>query len=270
MRRSLENAVRNRGVVVATPTTIKSIMLVYIEALRRIHDSPAAAPDSEAAQGLKDMQKQVKELASMIKLFRCVENVKPQKERKSDRRLCGFVRELSIGKQETHPQTDQLWAMGQGWGDAAGRAYVVCLRSCKTRHEPSLWAGLDLRSSGNRAGYAASDFECDPGRICVQGVAEAAACDAPEPLVVPRTAEATAGRLGLHVAPTATAPRNPSPGSLRGEVACVPLRCSALMQRVVLTGGCDVHSGGCGCEVRGRCKAGCNRVGVDAHAGGTR
>ena len=31
MRRSLENAVLNRGIVVATPTTLKSIMLSYIE-----------------------------------------------------------------------------------------------------------------------------------------------------------------------------------------------------------------------------------------------
>lgn len=31
MRRSLENAAANRGVVVATPTTLKSIMLSYLE-----------------------------------------------------------------------------------------------------------------------------------------------------------------------------------------------------------------------------------------------
>ena len=31
MRRSLENAAKNRGVVVATPTTLKSIMLSYVE-----------------------------------------------------------------------------------------------------------------------------------------------------------------------------------------------------------------------------------------------
>lgn len=33
MRRSLENAAANRGVVVATPTTMKSIMLSYIEVI---------------------------------------------------------------------------------------------------------------------------------------------------------------------------------------------------------------------------------------------
>ena len=38
MRLNLENSVRNRGVVVATPTSIKSVMLVYIETLRNMHE----------------------------------------------------------------------------------------------------------------------------------------------------------------------------------------------------------------------------------------
>ena len=38
MRLNLENSVRNRGIVVATPTSIKSVMLVYIETLRNLHE----------------------------------------------------------------------------------------------------------------------------------------------------------------------------------------------------------------------------------------
>ena len=36
MRRGLENAAANCGVVVATPTTLKSIMLSYLELLQQI------------------------------------------------------------------------------------------------------------------------------------------------------------------------------------------------------------------------------------------
>jgi len=38
MRRSLENAAANRGVVVATPTTLKSIMLTYVETLQQLKE----------------------------------------------------------------------------------------------------------------------------------------------------------------------------------------------------------------------------------------
>jgi hypothetical protein len=39
MRRSLENAAANRGVVVATPTTLKSVMLSYIEILQHLREA---------------------------------------------------------------------------------------------------------------------------------------------------------------------------------------------------------------------------------------
>lgn len=41
MFRSLQNAVRNRGIVVSTPTSVKSIMLLYIEYLGHIKQSYA-------------------------------------------------------------------------------------------------------------------------------------------------------------------------------------------------------------------------------------
>ena len=42
MRRSLENAAANRGVVVATPTTVKSIMLAYVETLHQLKEPQLA------------------------------------------------------------------------------------------------------------------------------------------------------------------------------------------------------------------------------------
>jgi len=39
MFRSLQNAVRNRGIIVSTPTSVKSIMLLYIEYLGHIKQS---------------------------------------------------------------------------------------------------------------------------------------------------------------------------------------------------------------------------------------
>ena len=49
MVRSLENAVRNRGIVVATPTTIKSVMLCFVETLGHIESAERAAASSFAA-----------------------------------------------------------------------------------------------------------------------------------------------------------------------------------------------------------------------------
>ena len=45
MRKHLENARLNRGVVVATPTTLKSIMLSYIEVLRHMQDLVSTQPE---------------------------------------------------------------------------------------------------------------------------------------------------------------------------------------------------------------------------------
>merc|ERR1711969_503386 len=52
MVRSLENAARNRGIVVATPTTVKSVALSFIETLAHIQEQKKAALlDAAAASG---------------------------------------------------------------------------------------------------------------------------------------------------------------------------------------------------------------------------
>lgn len=66
MRRSLENAARNRGVVVATPTTIKSIMLSYVEVLQHLKESYAIGVKSK----LEELKLQASELAKILSLFR--------------------------------------------------------------------------------------------------------------------------------------------------------------------------------------------------------
>jgi thiol-disulfide isomerase/thioredoxin len=66
MRRSLENAARNRGVVVATPTTIKSIMLSYVEVLQRLKESYSLGVKSK----LEELKLQASELAKILSLFR--------------------------------------------------------------------------------------------------------------------------------------------------------------------------------------------------------
>ena len=65
MRRSLENAASNRGVVVATPTTVKSIMLSYVEVLLHLKEAHTDGIKSK----LGDLKKQAEELAKILKLF---------------------------------------------------------------------------------------------------------------------------------------------------------------------------------------------------------
>lgn len=64
MRRSLENAATNRGVVVATPTTLKSIMLSYIESLQQLRE-----PDLLTAQR-QELVEQSQELCKILQLFK--------------------------------------------------------------------------------------------------------------------------------------------------------------------------------------------------------
>ena len=67
MRRSLENAAANRGVVVATPTTLKSIMLSYIEVLQQIREAKAAGG---MRMRLEELTLQSAELAKILALFK--------------------------------------------------------------------------------------------------------------------------------------------------------------------------------------------------------
>ena len=66
MRRSLENAARNRGVVVATPTTIKSISLSYIEVLQQLKEAYSIGVRSK----LDDLKVQAEELSKILTLFK--------------------------------------------------------------------------------------------------------------------------------------------------------------------------------------------------------
>lgn len=66
MRRSLENAAKNRGIVVATPTTIKSIMLSYIEVLQHINEFKSLGQHTKVVE----LAAQASELAKILKLFR--------------------------------------------------------------------------------------------------------------------------------------------------------------------------------------------------------
>jgi hypothetical protein len=67
MRKTLQNAAQNRGIVVATPTTIKSIMLSYMESLEQLQDARAGTYRHEP---LEAVQKRVIELAEILALFR--------------------------------------------------------------------------------------------------------------------------------------------------------------------------------------------------------
>ena len=58
----LENTARNRGIVVATPTTIKSIFLCFVETLANLKD----AKGSEASR----LRESAGELSRTLKLFR--------------------------------------------------------------------------------------------------------------------------------------------------------------------------------------------------------
>lgn len=65
MRITLENAAKNRGVVVATPTTIKSVMLSYIEVLRQIKE----AYEAGLASKIPELKMQAEELSKILKIF---------------------------------------------------------------------------------------------------------------------------------------------------------------------------------------------------------
>jgi thioredoxin len=66
MYRSLENAKRNRGVVVATPTTLKSIQLVFVETLERLGVHRREGPQSR----VQELTFQTHELAKILQTFR--------------------------------------------------------------------------------------------------------------------------------------------------------------------------------------------------------
>ena len=71
MRLTLENAARNRGIVVATPTSLKSVMLVYVETLRMLDDawhSPKGRPPSR--ESIDAWTRQATELAGILGLFK--------------------------------------------------------------------------------------------------------------------------------------------------------------------------------------------------------
>ena len=67
MRRSLENAAANRGVVVATPTTLKSIMLSYVESLQQLKEVKTMGG---MRAKLQELTEQVSELAKILALFK--------------------------------------------------------------------------------------------------------------------------------------------------------------------------------------------------------
>ncbi len=66
MRRGLENATANRGVVVVTPTTLKSVMLCYVEMLQRIKEAKQSGMKSK----LPELETQATELSKILTLFR--------------------------------------------------------------------------------------------------------------------------------------------------------------------------------------------------------
>ena len=74
MRLNLENSARNRGIVVATPTSIKSVMLVYIETLRNLQESwsqHATGPTrSINRERVDQLSKQATELQGILSLFK--------------------------------------------------------------------------------------------------------------------------------------------------------------------------------------------------------
>ncbi len=66
MHRSLLNSVQNRGVVVATPTSVKSVMLCFVEALN--NHAEARRPSEKAT-----LQSQIGEFTKVGLLPRLVE-----------------------------------------------------------------------------------------------------------------------------------------------------------------------------------------------------
>lgn len=68
MRRSLENAAVNRGIVVATPTTLKSIMLSYIEVLQTIKELQTKG--GGITKKLTELNNQAIEFTKVLSLFK--------------------------------------------------------------------------------------------------------------------------------------------------------------------------------------------------------
>jgi len=70
--RGLENAARSRGIVVATPTTIKSIFLVYIETLKKLQapGEPDIVVEEEGATKALSLLEQSEELRKILGMFR--------------------------------------------------------------------------------------------------------------------------------------------------------------------------------------------------------
>jgi thiol-disulfide isomerase/thioredoxin len=71
MRLTLENAARNRGIVVTTPTSLKSVMLVYIETLRNLNEASSGGPGRPSLrENVAAWNRQAKELAGILSLFK--------------------------------------------------------------------------------------------------------------------------------------------------------------------------------------------------------
>eukprot|EP01033_Poteriospumella_lacustris_P010457 gene10460-7435_t len=66
MSKSLENAAINRGVVVCTPTTLKSVMLSYVEVLQRLKEANANGLKTKLAE----YKTQAQQLSKILELFR--------------------------------------------------------------------------------------------------------------------------------------------------------------------------------------------------------
>jgi hypothetical protein len=66
MRRSLENACSNRGVVVCTPTTLKSVMLSYVEVLQHLKEAHELGIPAK----LETLKMQADELAKILGIFK--------------------------------------------------------------------------------------------------------------------------------------------------------------------------------------------------------
>ena len=67
LTQSLENAVKNRGIVVATPTAIKSVFLVFVEKKRQIK---YAAQNSLTSEDIKKLEVEIKILINTLKMFK--------------------------------------------------------------------------------------------------------------------------------------------------------------------------------------------------------
>ena len=66
LTQSLENAVKNRGIAVATPTAIKSVFLVFVEK-RQIK---YAAQNSLTSEDIKKLEVEIKILINTLKMFK--------------------------------------------------------------------------------------------------------------------------------------------------------------------------------------------------------